>query len=72
MINRYLEDLERRIQPDMEEELLMQWKQFIDGAWPEEIFAPRHRQRMPASIEWPEIHINDALEDFVLMAFNQE
>ena len=40
MITRYLEDLERRIQPDMEEQLLMQWKQFIDGAWTEEIFAP--------------------------------
>jgi len=38
MMNRYLEDLENRIEPEVEDELLFKWKLFLDGKLTDGIF----------------------------------
>jgi len=71
MIEKYLADLEERIDPQAEEDLLAQWKAFTDGQMESGFFAPRRRHASPPSIPWPEVRVNQALEDMELMALQQ-
>lgn len=59
----YLDDIENRIDEVEEEALLAQWKKFADGNYEGEVFRPIRTKKILSSIEWPEININDALED---------
>ena len=71
MIKKYLEDLEKRIDPTVEEELFEQWKTFADGGVAEGVFSPgRPRPSLP-SLEWPHVLVNDALDDFDAMVVQQ-
>ena len=71
MIQPYLEDLENRIDPEVEERLLADWRQFLDGNFKGEIFSPRRTQPNPPGIEWPKVFINDALDDPELMLLRE-
>jgi hypothetical protein len=71
MISQYLQDLERRIDPQVEEELFEQWRAFADGECTEEICSPKRPRPSPPSVEWPHVLVNDALEDFEAMALQQ-
>jgi hypothetical protein len=71
MIEKYLEDLERRIEPDVEEELLLQWRRFVDHEQTTGFFAPRRTKSSPPSLKWPHISANAALESHELMALQQ-
>jgi hypothetical protein len=71
MLERYLEELERRIEPDIEDALWAEWRDFADGKFAGAIFAPRRQRRAPATLVWPDVNINDAIEDFELMALHQ-
>ena len=71
MIERYLQDLERRIDPQVEGELFEQWKVFASGRCEEPIFSPRRPAPAPPSIEWPHVLVNDALADFEAMVLQQ-
>ncbi len=71
MIEKYLQDLERRIDPGAEENLLGQWRDFADGRHGEEIFSPKRPRPSPPSVEWPHVLVNDALEDCEAMALQQ-
>jgi len=71
MIEQYLQDLEQRIDPRIEEDLLAQWRSFADGECTEEVFAPRRPRPSPPSVAWPHVLVNDALEDFEAMALQQ-
>lgn len=71
MIERCLEDLERRLDPQVEEALLAAWQTFCDGRFTGEIFSPRRARAMPPAFEWPEITVNEALEDPDAMALQQ-
>jgi hypothetical protein len=71
MIEPYLEDLERRIEPAEEQALYNAWVQFVEGKYEGEIFSPRRTQASPAGLEWPHVPINDALDDMELMALQQ-
>jgi hypothetical protein len=71
MIEKYMEDLERRIDPQVEESLLGQWRDFADGRHTEEIFSPKRPKSSPPSVEWPHVLVNDALEDCDAMAQQQ-
>jgi hypothetical protein len=64
----WLADLERRVDEDTEAALESEWRAFLDGRFTGAIFSPRRRAAAPPSLEWPHIPINDALEDFGLMA----
>lgn len=71
MLEKYLEDLERRLAPDIEEALLAEWQRFTNGEFRGEIFSPRRLRAAPAAIAWPEVCVNDALDDFESMALQQ-
>ena len=68
MIEKYLQDLECRIDPQAEESLFGQWRAFADGRHGEEVFSPKRPRLAPPSIEWPHVLVNDALEDCEAMA----
>ncbi len=71
MIEKYLQDLECRIDSQVEESLFEQWRAFADGECTEEIFSPQRPRPSPPSVEWPHVLVNDALEDFEAMALQQ-
>ena len=62
-----LEDLERRIDPDNEEDYKDQWRDFLYGRFTGEIFTPKRKKLSPPAVPLPRIHINDAIEDLDLM-----
>jgi hypothetical protein len=66
----YLEDLERRIDAAAEARLAAQWLSFADCELKEGVFAPS-RPRSPPSLDWPEVNINDCLDDIDLMIYQQ-
>ena len=67
----YLEDLEKRINPDEEKKLQKEWQDFSDGKSATAPFEPTPRLNRPSEISWPEININDALQDLDLMIISQ-
>jgi hypothetical protein len=71
MIEGFLQDLERRIDPQIEEELFEQWKVFVGGGFRGPIFSPHRPAPAPPSVEWPHVLVNDALADFEAMALQQ-
>lgn len=71
MIEKYLDDLERRIDPVAEEALHAAWKRFCVGTGDAAIFSPQRQQKKPSAMEWPDISINAALENHELMAIHQ-
>jgi hypothetical protein len=72
MLKKYLEDLESRISPAVEDELFAQWQRFWNRSIEEEFFAPV-RTPSASKLEWPKVNINDAIEDksFELMLLQQ-
>jgi len=71
MVETYLADLEARIDPAVEDELLGSWQQFCDGQASPGIFAPRRRQSSPPGVEWPRVWVNDALDQPERMVLQQ-
>jgi plasmid stabilization system protein ParE len=71
MIQALLEDLEHRIDPQVEARLLDQWKAFADGRIADGVFSPRRPAPAPASLEWPHVLVNDALQEPELMVVQQ-
>lgn len=71
MIEKYLDDLENRIDPASEEGLLAAWRSFCDGTGDADVFIPLRDNKTPPGIEWPDISINSALDDYELMAIHQ-
>jgi hypothetical protein len=71
MIEKYLKDLERRIDPQVEEDLFEQWRVFADGRIGDGVFSPRRSKASPPTVEWPHVLVNDALADFEAMALQQ-
>jgi len=70
-LDRCLEDLEERIDPAQEERLARGWKAFLDGELDHGFFVPESRVPAPTAVDWPEVHINDALDDRDMMVLSQ-
>ena len=70
-IKAYLDDLEARIEPQEEEHLYRQWLDFYNGKFEGEVFSPSRSRKIPPRLTWPEIPINDAIENFELMALKE-
>lgn len=70
-LDRYLEDLESRIDPGVEDELLAEWRSFNEGRFKGPLFRPRRRAAAPSRVSWPTVRINQALQDFDAMVFDQ-
>ena len=66
-----LDDLEARIDPLQETELLAAWSAFAHGRFSGQVFSPKRDTASPPQVEWPKIRVNRALEDFDLMALQQ-
>ena len=62
-----LEDIERRIDPEVEEDFKDQWRTFLYGGFKGEIFTPSRQKLSPPTVPLPAVHINDAIEDLDLM-----
>ena len=58
----WLEDIERRINPEEETAIYDAWKRFALGQQPEGVpFAPPCRTPVKTELEWKHININDAV-----------
>ena len=62
-----LDDIERRISPEVEDEFLGQWEKFWAGEHSDIIFSPKRKEVSAPAVEVKPININDALEDYELM-----
>lgn len=71
MIEPYLEDLENRIDPKVEDRLLSDWLTFLDGKLGSAYFAPKRAERAEAGLEWPAVSVNQALDDPEQMLLRQ-
>mgnify|MGYP000916280977 FL=1 len=67
-----LDDLEARIDPAQEAELLQQWQAFAAAGVDAPLFSPRRRRPSPAGPMWPaHVPVNHALRDPDRMALQQ-
>ena len=66
-----LEDIERRIDPDTEEDFKKQWHDFTYGKFDGEIFRPMRKKCSVSSVKNDAININDAILDYDLMLRSQ-
>jgi len=67
----YLTDLEARLDDETEQQLLEAWRQFAAGRFRGDIFSPRRRTKREPGIDWPAVGVNEALDDYDLMALQQ-
>lgn len=67
----YCEDLASRIDPAEDAAFRDAWRTFLDGKWPEPLFQPPGRTPRPPKIDWPEVHINDAINDPTQMILSE-
>lgn len=67
----YLEDLEARIDDAEETALFEAWREFAEGRHTGGLFEPRRTRERPPALEWPEVTVNQALDDFDAMVLQQ-
>src|SRR5512133_3890228 len=70
-VEAYLEDLEAQINPEIEEDLLAQWKGFCCGQRKEEAFSPKRKATSSRKLVWPKYCVNEAMDDFDKMLLHQ-
>lgn len=66
-----LNDLQRRIEPEVEADLSREWTDFLDGRFTGGIFSPRRPRPAPPAFTWPAISVNAAFEDPELMVLRE-
>lgn len=66
-----LEDIERRIDPETEEDFANQWHDFLYDRFDGEVFQPCRKVLSPAGVALPPVNINDAIEDYEQMLISQ-
>jgi hypothetical protein len=71
MLEKFLDDLEGRLVPEIEENLWEQWALFTAGRFTGVIFTPHRLRKAPARVTWPNVLVNDALESYEMMALQQ-
>ena len=47
MIKQYLDDLENRLDPEIEENLDAEWRRFLAGECPDPVFHPKRGRKAP-------------------------
>ncbi len=71
MLERCLDDLEARIDPEVERDIHRRWVEFTDGDFEGDVFSPGRPEPAPPAVEWPKVPVNRAIEDFDAMALGQ-
>lgn len=66
-----LEELENRIDPEVEERLQAEWEAFTDGRFSGGIFSPRRAAARPAGVTWPAVSVNRAQVELEAMVLQQ-
>ena len=66
-----LDDIERRIDPETEEDLAAQWQRFWNGEHDGVLFHPKRKKTSRPGIEVKSVHINDAINDLEMMLCHQ-
>ncbi len=66
-----LDDIEQRIDPDAEDALANQWKDFLYDRFEGGIFVPQRQRPIPAGFTLPWVNINDAIGDYEMMLVSQ-
>lgn len=62
-----LEDIENRINPEIEDDFVNQWQKFWNNEITEIIFTPKRKVVSVPNIELQDININDAIDDYEMM-----
>ena len=62
-----LDDIERRIDPEVEEDYKKQWSSFWEGNVSDKVFTPKRIRTETSGIEIKSVYINDAINDYELM-----
>ena len=62
-----LDDIERRISPEVEDDFVKQWETFWSGECGDVIFSPKRKEISAPGVSIRDININDALVDYDLM-----
>ena len=71
MIDRYLEDLEKQLVPEVEDRLEADWLAFTEGRFDGSIFTPSRARPCPGALEWPAVSVNQAQADLEAMTLQQ-
>ncbi len=71
MIGKYLDELEARLDAEIEGDLYRQWKEFIDGGFGGDIFVPKRLKALPPAFDWPKASVNAAFADCDAMVLQQ-
>ncbi|MDR1586153.1 MAG: uroporphyrinogen decarboxylase family protein [Treponema sp.] len=66
----YFENLERRVNTADEDSLSAQWLSFADCKLTEGFFVPS-RPKSPPALDWPDVNINDCIDDVDMMIYQQ-
>lgn len=66
-----LEDLERRIDPEVEEDLTRQWLDFVEGKCSSNVFVPKRKKTSKPVVDWPKVFVNDTLDNDDLLLLQQ-
>ncbi|MBQ4050767.1 MAG: hypothetical protein IJD13_04000, partial [Oscillospiraceae bacterium] len=66
-----LDDIERRIAPETEEDFAAQWEQFWNSEYDGVLFRPVRKKTSLPGIEVKNVHINDAIDDLEMMLCDQ-
>ncbi len=66
-----LDDIERRIDPETEDDFAARWHDFLYDKFDGDVFDPTRKKLSPAGVEIPKVNINDAIEDYELMLLSQ-
>jgi hypothetical protein len=66
-----LRDLAERFEATQEQQNDAAWRAFTRGENEEDVFVAPPRRPAPPRVQWPDIAINDAQEDYELMLWDQ-
>jgi len=66
-----LEDLENRIDPEVDDRLQSDWLEFTEGRFKGDIFSPKRARKSAPGLEWPGVTVNRAQVDFDAMVIQQ-
>jgi hypothetical protein len=62
-----LNDIEERIDPEIEDDYNRQWEDFLNNKFCGDIFTPQRKKLSPPKVKLNRIFINDAIDDYELM-----
>lgn len=66
-----LESIENRIDPEVEDDFIKQWEDFVYDRFEGDIFLPNRKKLAPPPAGLAGAHINDAIDDYDLMIRHQ-